>query len=93
MAARPCVLTQSGTYGDEGKAASIATRWRLCYVCVGRNDARQFLTTGAGHSRTKSPQAINHPGSNDRANEGPDKFAEPRAVIQVTANEADRGTS
>jgi hypothetical protein len=46
MAARPCVLTQSGTYGDEGKAAGIATRWRLCYVCVGRNDARQFLTTG-----------------------------------------------
>ena len=43
---------------------------------------------------TNGPQTINHPASNDRANECPDKYAEPPAVIQVvTANEADHATS
>jgi len=41
---------------------------------------------------TNGPKTINHPGSNDCADEYPDKHAESPAVIQVATNEADHGT-
>jgi len=42
---------------------------------------------------TKSPKPINHPASNDRANDYPDKYAEPPTVIQVATNEAEHSSS
>jgi hypothetical protein len=49
---------------------------------------------GKARALTNGPQTINHPAGDGRANECPDKDAEPPAVIQVvTANEADHDAS
>ena len=40
----------------------------------------------AKHSRTKSPNTINHPTNDDRANECPDKYFGPSAASGQVAN-------
>src|SRR5262249_9357889 len=48
---------------------------------------------GKAWALTNGPQTINHPAGNDRANDYPDKYADPPTVIQVvTTNEAEHGS-